>query len=113
PTASTPTSIDEGKSLEDAILDASDPTNTTFGETAANLRSAGGGLDDLKARMSKAEASMTGAKDTVAQVDQALVEGQDTLAQVQDLAESIQTEVTNFTDRTTSAFVDGTTAVAE
>ena len=112
-TAATKTISDEGKSLEDAILDARDTTNTTFGETAANLRSARGGLDDFKARLSEAEASMTGAKDTVAQVDQALIEGQDALAQVQDLAESIQTEVTNFTDQTTSAFVDGTTAVAE
>ena len=112
-TAATKTISDEGKSLEDAILDARDTTNTTFGETAANLRSARGGLDDFKARLSEAEASMTGAKGTVAQVDQALIEGQDALAQVQDLAESIQTEVTNFTDQTTSAFVDGTTAVAE
>jgi len=111
--AAATTISDEGKSLEDAIINARDSTNTSFGETAANLRSARGGLDDFKARLSEAENSMTGAKDTVAQVDQALVEGQDALAQVQDLAATVQTEMTNFTDQTTSAFVDGTTAVAE
>jgi putative membrane protein len=111
--AATTAISDEGKSLEDAILDARDSTNTSFGETAANLQSARGGLQDFQSRLQEAESSMAGAKDTVAQIDQALIEGQDALAQVQELAETTQREMTSFTDQTTSAFVDGTTAVAE
>ena len=111
--AATTAISDEGKSLEDAIVDARDSTNSSFGETAANLQSARGGLQDFKARLQEAEGSMSGAKNTVAQIDQALVEGQDALTQVQQLAESTQREMTSFTDQTTSAFVDGTTAVAE
>lgn len=104
---------DEGKSLKDAIVEARDTTNNSFGETAQNLQSARGGLDDFKARLSDAEGSVGGAKDTVAQIDQALVESQDALAQVQSLAETAQQEMTSFTDQTTSAFVDGSAAVAE
>lgn len=111
--AAATTISDEGKSLKDAIIDARDSTNSSFGETAANLQSARGGLDDFKSRLSEAETSMTGAKDTISSIDQALVESQDALTQVQDLAATVQSEMTNFTDQTTSAFVEGTTAVAE
>lgn len=111
--AAATTISDEGKSLKDAIIDARDSTNSSFGETAANLQSTRGGLDDFASRLSEAETSMTGAKDTISSIDQALVESQDALTQVQDLAATVQSEMANFTDQTTSAFVEGTTAVAE
>lgn len=111
--AAATTISDEGKSLKDAIIDARDSTNSSFGETAANLQSTRGGLNDFASRLSEAETSMTGAKDTISSIDQALVESQDALTQVQDLAATVQSEMANFTDQTTSAFVEGTTAVAE
>lgn len=111
--AAATTISDEGKSLKQALLEARDSTDTSFGETAQNLQSARGQLDDFQARLQDAEGSMAGAKDTVARIDQALIEGQDALAQVQGVAATAQQEMTSFTDQTTSAFVDGTTAVAE
>src|SRR5699024_3404794 len=74
-TAARKTIIDEGKYLDDAIMEARDATSTANGENAAKVRSARAGLDDLTARLSEAESTMTGAEETVNQVYHALVAG--------------------------------------
>lgn len=112
-TAATTAVSDEGKSLEDAILDTRDRSNNTLGETTRNLDTARQRIGEMQGKLAEAQTSMSGAKETVGKVDRALVEAQGALGQVQDIVKNLQGEITTFTDQTTSAFVDGATAAAE
>ena len=104
---------DSGTEFETKITRAMNNTSTSFGETAQEIDDNRRKLGDIQAKLDTASQSMGGAKGTVADVEAALTDAQGALNEVSSLVNQAQGGIGDFTDQSTSAFVNGATAVAD
>lgn len=104
---------DKGTDVENKLLKAADSTSGAFDETVAEIDSSRERLERIQDRLLGAQDSVRGARGTVDDVAAAMDSAQRALGGVQQLITDAQGNVGDFTDKSTAAFVQGATAVAE
>ncbi|WP_018298063.1 YhgE/Pip domain-containing protein [Corynebacterium lubricantis] len=104
---------DAGVGLEERIDDAENRAGASLGNTADTLASAQEEITRVQGSLEGARPVLSETEDAFGSVDTTLDDVRTGLSEVQTLMEEVQGLVVNFSDATTSAFVDGTAGLAE
>lgn len=104
---------DEGNKFEDRLQRSRQSSEGAFDKAANNIESARADLREVGDKLGNSQVKMQNAKQTVRDVEQAMTDAQAALGDVQDVIASAQGDVTGYTDSLTSAFVEGSTGVAQ
>lgn len=104
---------DVGDSTELRLLNARDSTLNAFDKATETLTSARGNLTEVQDGLSSSRGTLSSARNTLADVDRSLGDVQKSLVQTQSIIAETQKEVIAFTDSATTAFLKGTTLLAD
>ena len=102
-----------GESLELKLLNAKNNTLTTFADTATKLTQAQVMLGDLENDITAVRQTLSESKTTLSLVKTELQDVQTLLTQTQGVLDTAQIQILTFTDLTTSAYLQGTTLLAD
>ncbi|WP_105566805.1 YhgE/Pip domain-containing protein [Microbacterium halophytorum] len=102
-----------GEDAEDRLGTARDSTVAELDEAVATLETARDRIGDLTGGLTDAQGRLDDTAATLTRVDGTLGDVQGAVAQAQSLADEAQQEVLSFTDEVTSAYVSGTTLIAD
>lgn len=111
--AATTALKDVGDSTELRLLNARDNTLNAFDEATQTLASARGNLAETQDGLASSRGTLSSARNTLGDVDKTLGDVQKSLAQTQSIIAETQKEVISFTDSATTAFLQGTTLLAD
>lgn len=104
---------DVGDSTELRLLNARDNTLNAFDQATETLTSARGNLAEVQEGLSSSRDTLSSARSTLGDVDRSLGDVQKSLVQTQSIIAETQKEVIAFTDSATTAFLQGTTLLAD
>ncbi|MGW9627268.1 YhgE/Pip family protein [Microbacterium sp. NPDC055521] len=104
---------DAGLDAEDRLTDARDSTAGALDEAVGKVASARERLGDLQTGLTDAADGIDRASRTLDKVDRTLGEVQTAVGQAQQIAGEAQQELLTVTDRVTSAYVSGSTLIAD
>ncbi len=104
---------DVGDSTELRLLNARDNTLNAFDQAAQTLSSARENLAETQDGLASSRGTLSSARNTLGDVDETLGDVQKSLAQTQSIIAETQKEVIAFTDSATTAFLQGTTLLAD
>jgi putative membrane protein len=104
---------DVGDSTELRLLNARDNTLNAFDQAAQTLSSARENLAETQDGLASSRGTLSSARNTLGEVDETLGDVQKSLAQTQSIIAETQKEVIAFTDSATTAFLQGTTLLAD
>ncbi|HYP72573.1 MAG TPA: YhgE/Pip domain-containing protein, partial [Microbacterium sp.] len=111
--AATTALRDAGDSVELRLLNARSDGLNAFDAASADIASARASITDLSTGLDDFRASLTSAKDTLSDVDKTLADVQTSIGQAQKIIAQAQRDVLAFTDAATTAYVQGTTLLAD
>ncbi|MHC9046457.1 YhgE/Pip family protein [Microbacterium saperdae] len=111
--AATTALKDVGDSTELRLLNARDNTLNAFDQAAQTLASARENLSETQDGLASSRSTLSSARNTLGDVDQTLGDVQKSLAQTQSIIAETQKQVIAFTDSATTAFLQGTTLLAD
>ncbi|WKT89945.1 YhgE/Pip family protein [Microbacterium maritypicum] len=104
---------DVGDSTELRLLNARDNTLNAFDQATQTLSSARENLAETQEGLTSSRGTLSSARGTLGDVDKTLGDVQKSLAQTQSIITETQKEVIAFTDSATTAFLKGTTLLAD
>ncbi len=104
---------DVGDSTELRLLNARDNTLNAFDQANQTLSSARENLAETQEGLTSSRGTLSSARNTLGDVDKTLGDVQKSLAQTQSIIAETQKEVIAFTDSATTAFLKGTTLLAD
>lgn len=104
---------DAGDDAEQRLLNAQDRALNSFDSTAQTLASVREGIDDLKRGIDSSRESLSSARGTLDGVDTTLADVQQAIGETQSIIAEARTQVIDFTDAATSAYLKGTTLLAD
>ncbi|MGB4135125.1 MAG: YhgE/Pip domain-containing protein, partial [Microbacterium sp.] len=104
---------DAGAATEERLGDARDSTVTALDDAVGKVAAARGRIGELNAGLADARTGLERAASTLDDVDRTLGGVQSAVAQAQTIAAEAQQELLTVTGRVTSAYVSGTTLLAE
>lgn len=104
---------DVGDSTELRLLNARDNTLNAFDQAAQTISSARENLAETQDGLTSSRGTLASARSTLGDVDKTLGDVQKSLAQTQSIIAETQKEVITFTDSATTAFLQGTTLLAD
>lgn len=111
--AATDALKDVGDGAELRLLSARDGALDVFDQASRTLASARGNIADLQHRLGSSRTDLSATRGTLGDVGRTLGDVQKSLARSQALIAETQKQVVTFTDAATSAFVSGTTLLAD
>lgn len=104
---------DAGDDAELRLLNARTDSLNAFDEATQTITDARRKVTDIAGNLDSSRGSLTAASATLSDVDKTLGDVQTAIAQAQSLVTEAQQQVIVFTDAATSAYVDGTTHLAD
>ena len=104
---------DAGEDVEDRLLGAKSDTLTAVDQAVAQLTSAQSSITGMQDSLAASRDSLGSAQGTVDDVVNTLGDVQGAIAQAQSIIADAQQQVVAFTDAATSAYVAGTSALAD
>ncbi|MEV4669828.1 YhgE/Pip domain-containing protein [Microbacterium sp. LWO12-1.2] len=104
---------DVGDSTELRLLNARDNTLDAFDQATQTLASARANLAETQDGLTSSRGTLSSARNTLGDVDKTLGDVQRSLSQTQSIIAETQKEVIAFTDSATTAFLKGTTLLAD
>lgn len=104
---------DVGDSTELRLLNARDNTLNAFDQATQTLSSARENLAETQDGLASSRGTLSSARNTLGDVDETLGDVQKSLDQTQSIIAETQKEVIAFTDSATTAFLQGTTLLAD
>ncbi|MDN6510662.1 MAG: YhgE/Pip domain-containing protein [Corynebacterium sp.] len=102
-----------GGDLGDQLTDAGTRTANAFDETAETMASAQDEVTRISQRLEDARPTISATQDALRSGDATLGDATTALGQVQSIMSEVQTQVSDFSDAATSAFLDSSTALAD
>lgn len=112
-TAATDRVRDGGEDFRRELLRTRDSSENSLSNTAAMLASTRDRIAELQGRLENSQGSMDRAKEISAQLRATIDDAQAALGEAQTLAQKAQESIADFTDSSTSAFVEGSTSAAD
>ncbi len=104
---------DAGDDVEQRLLNAQDRALNTFDSTGQRLASVRASIDDLQRGIDSSRESLSSARGTLDGVDATLGDVQQAIGETQSIIAEARTQVIDFTDAATSAYLKGTTLLAD
>ncbi|WP_282837545.1 YhgE/Pip domain-containing protein [Microbacterium flavum] len=111
--AATTALKDAGDSAVLKLLNAKNDSLNAFDSAGATVGAARAGIVQMRSDLENSRASLSNAKATLGDVDTTLGDVQTAIGQAQTILAQAQKDVLNFTDAATSAYVQGTTLLAD
>ncbi|MGI6878511.1 YhgE/Pip family protein [Microbacterium sp. gxy059] len=104
---------DAGDDAQQRLLNAQDRALNTFDSTAQRLASVRESIDDLQQGIDSSRESLSSTRRTLGDIDATLGDVQQAIDETQGIIAEARTQVIDFTDAATAAYLQGTTRLAD